>query len=736
MAYSPQVWTNSPSTASPLSAARLNILEGGVGDASTRLDTIAATEAVGGVVPFSRYSPDTTGVASAAAKLQQALTELPDGWALDLGPAAYRYLIDSAVTVSGKTINMLGGATLVQGANVFMLTYTGTFSTPLTVTAVTATTRVFGDGAASQCTMLTAAGHDYTPGDVVKVVSDDLIVGSREANARLGEYAVVGAVVGNDVYLTALLRSHDGAYTTNVRVARHEPHTINLDGLRFTATADYVSGLVRIQGAFRPRLTNLTAHDVGDTFLTLTGCYAYRASDVEVRNLRNDPVNGYHGYGINDQNSEYGVVTGLHATAVRHGYTTGATDTTTNDARLYRYGRTAYFTVANSTAHGTSNSAFDTHEDAYGGLFIGCTARGIMDGNQSSGAGFCARGHRLRFVGCTTLDSYTGFVIPMDNVGGVSDIEFTDCQARGITNAVFSLSGTAARLPTVRVRGGRFDGSGKLVYAINGGIDLRNVGAVIGLNSVAADGVIRLDSGDVYLDEVRLDLTGTVTAAVHAFKVQDVANPTAGWSLKGRRVEITLPDTEITQLARGDSLDATGRLNLSDVRLSTTITTTVGLTNATILYTTEDTGATNNPIAYPTAYVRKTSTTTITANTTLASVSAFSLPMVASAIYRFEMQAVYSSPVAAALKLQLSVPSGSSATWSAVGPGSAYDRLSAVNTAVLDGAGATEKVGLLRGYVTVGATAGNLALLAAQNTSDAGNTVITTNTSMTLMRVG
>lgn len=42
MAYSPQVWTNSPSTASPLSAARLNIAEGGIGQASDRLDDIEA----------------------------------------------------------------------------------------------------------------------------------------------------------------------------------------------------------------------------------------------------------------------------------------------------------------------------------------------------------------------------------------------------------------------------------------------------------------------------------------------------------------------------------------------------------------------------------------------------------------------------------------------------------------------------------------------------------------------
>lgn len=40
MAYTPQVWTNSPSTASPLSAARLNTVEGGIKDASDRLDSI------------------------------------------------------------------------------------------------------------------------------------------------------------------------------------------------------------------------------------------------------------------------------------------------------------------------------------------------------------------------------------------------------------------------------------------------------------------------------------------------------------------------------------------------------------------------------------------------------------------------------------------------------------------------------------------------------------------------
>jgi len=133
------------------------------------------------------------------------------------------------------------------------------------------------------------------------------------------------------------------------------------------------------------------------------------------------------------------------------------------------------------------------------------------------------------------------------------------------------------------------------------------------------------------------------------------------------------------------------------------------------------------------ASARKNSTTTVNNNSTLATVSAFSLPLEAGASYQFEAIIEFSADAAAGLKLRWALPANANISWTVDGAGAPV--LVATSQAVYAGAG----VGVLRaarvsGLITVGDTAGALTLTAAQSTAHASDTVITTRSVMSIAR--
>jgi hypothetical protein len=130
----------------------------------------------------------------------------------------------------------------------------------------------------------------------------------------------------------------------------------------------------------------------------------------------------------------------------------------------------------------------------------------------------------------------------------------------------------------------------------------------------------------------------------------------------------------------------------------------------------------------------KASTSTITSNTTLATLAGFTIPVVAGEYYEFTALIRYTAGTTPNLKLGLFLGTGATAQWWADGPGAPQTQLSTADTVVLNG-GAGTLAATIQGVFYAGTTNFNFGIQAAQAVSDPGSTVVTTASRMTVRRV-
>ena|GEM_PF-5203596 len=544
------------------------------------------------IINFSEYmvGPKGDGVADDSSFLQAAIDELADGGILELGGADKIYRLNSRVTVQEKTIHLKGdGASLMQGFNGEMFVFNGAFSDPVNVEEVYEDSPTFADSGITRVTVLraTSAQHNFKVGDVVKIVSDDLLEGSRQATGRSGEYSVIQKIEGELIFLSNRLRDID-KYETNVRVAKHLDKTITIDGINLTSALgalqlNWAHGLIVVNGGFRPVLKNIHISDANGPGISMVGCYAYLLDNITATNLTNNPALSQFGYGVTDKGSEYGVATRMHFENVRHGFTNNANNVPAGSNNFWRYGRPAYFTVSDSTAVGTTNAAFDTHEEAYAGQFINCIARGVVKGRSSSGSGFTLRGKRLLYKDCRVYDSTVGWQILSAFAGDTNDILIENCESYGITSATVSVNVgvNGSRIKGVKIRGGKHHTFNKFIFAVDSEVDVRNTDVEAPFESAGLDGPLRVNSADLYFDELRIDMSQSKFSNIQVIKIQDRQKP-GNWSIKGRRLEVILPDG-VNGFARGDGEDATGRLIVRDLVLNRETPLALNLTGTSVI---------------------------------------------------------------------------------------------------------------------------------------------------------
>ncbi|MEV4902345.1 hypothetical protein AB0K08_13510 [Citricoccus sp. NPDC055426] len=533
------------------------------------------------------------------AALQAFADSLPDGAVLDLGSRNKRYRLNNMVDAGTKTITLKGG-TLIQGYNGPILGHTGTFGNINYVSIVESVPHVLGDGSASRVTRLTATGHDLRAGDIVKVIADDLLEAARSATARSGEYQMVQEVDGDHVYLSGQLRQID-AYTQNVRVVRHESGALHFDGLA-VAVADEGMGvwsetMIYANGSMAPQWAKLHVESATGPVVEAAGCYAYRARSWDLSNILNEAQFGRYGYGLNDRNSVYGLTHGLMVSYARHGWTTNGLSPDENDTRVWRYGRTAHTVVSDSHALGCTNAPFDTHEEAYGVTFVNCTARGTVFGNQSSGAGFQARGKNHRYINCHVEDSSVGFAVLSSYAGDTEAPEYINCSTNGVTWSSFTAnraSGHDRRIPRIKIDGGNFRSerhfmTGYDVQARIGG----NATIAPKLNGTNLEGAFHLNDCDIRLDGVLFDYTGVTGTSSVLARFEDTANP-GNWAFRGRNIEIiggALMAAMFRSIGGASApLDATDRVVMDNVRMDTPVATGGTVTGAVVTRTVESTG--------------------------------------------------------------------------------------------------------------------------------------------------
>lgn len=393
------------------------------------------------------------GIADDTAAIQAAADAFEHLWF----PAG-TYLISTQVLLQNQNASWKGnGATIIQGSDTPCIKFQADYTNITDISAIDNTVEQDLTGAAAEgtteCAKLTFASNPYSVGDIIKILSDDKLAGiDPAANERIGEFARVMYVDGNDIYTAHRLRN---TYTTNPRTAQMATaYRLALDGFEFTSSDDgtFIEPVIRIVGAYRAHLTNLSAHDLGAMFIQTVGCLQLQAVNISGRDLDNSPSNNRYGYVVHDYSSELNSWTNLEGINCRHVYTNGIAATDADDAEVEKYGESYGHVITNGMGLNCSNGAFELHSDAVGITFNGCTAIGNYRGQSSAGVGFGLRGHNNACRNCTVINCRYGFRPLLTYAGGTSNVIFENCLARGPRPAVLIFSNVGGQIPGITFR--------------------------------------------------------------------------------------------------------------------------------------------------------------------------------------------------------------------------------------------------------------------------------------------
>jgi hypothetical protein len=450
-------------TDDPTNGRTLVTIPGGSGGSGGSGTGLSGGDVVG------TYGADPTGVASSTTAFQNAIN------AGDVLIPAGTYKV-GLVTFSNasRRIVALGPVKIIQtNANgVFDLRggwdLLGTVSSFTTIANADLVTPGESNPTSSQThvTRLTmSAATTAAVGDIVKIVSDDEIPTGRNANWRMGEYAMVGvaASASTTVTLNSVLVE---AYATNIRLARQRPIRFSITG-PLTFDTDPAIRDTSVFGA----VVNLAAAmncEIGrgvefwNSLGRAIGNYTYGAvfDGIKFKNLANRPSLSQYGYGVQD-GGWMTRMSGCWGENLRHMYSEGLFEVSAGDTHYENYGGGWYGHISDCVAFACAGQAFDTHSSAYGTTFSDCKAIGAFNSASVGGAGFVARGRNITFNNCTVERCFNGFGVLGDGT------VLYNCRARDIRYSALEISVNDGEVPQVtdykamRVVGGEFEtGSG------------------------------------------------------------------------------------------------------------------------------------------------------------------------------------------------------------------------------------------------------------------------------------
>ncbi len=414
---------SSPDAVVPWSRSLIRALEGGALAGGNR--TVVVSPPSGGGTGTANddakrpesFGADPTGQADATAAVQAAFDAAGDGGRVRLDGS---YLVTASILHRGG-ITVDGDGEIIVGANAApaALNIEVLPLAELAVLAVdNAAVAIFSgsQNTTSDCARITLAlpSTVLKPGAVAKLMSADQQAGLEPGKGR-GEFVRIQAVEGNGTIAVTTARLAN-VYQTGIKLVILDPAAaVDVSGIRLrslsfdTAVAqDHAYAFIRIFGAVGPSVRNVRLRDGTDIGLQFQGCIGHHTNGIRVRRMRNAIDTVSAGYGIQDGGCAYGQHLGGYFEDCRHAYTTVGHTTATNPAAAI--GRNVGTEVAGCTAFACSAGAFDTHSDADGITFIGCTADAGYQGRTSSYSGFQLRGQRCKAVGCTVRGHKFGYV--------------------------------------------------------------------------------------------------------------------------------------------------------------------------------------------------------------------------------------------------------------------------------------------------------------------------------------
>jgi hypothetical protein len=367
------------------------------------------------------------------------------------------YRIASAVQFLNRNAIVFGnGAKVVQGANFHCFEVKQDFTNVTSVSALAHANYTFPNGSTNTLSsnVTIASTANFAINDICKIVSDDLLSGPEPAdNERSGQFVKVGDKTGTVLYFYDLMRAPRGdVWSTNIRVAKmSKQYVVHFENIVFDVADGFGfwnNAQLKITGAYKPTLLNLRSLNSSSTFINLTSCLQTTSWGIRHENGRTSIANTCFGYSIVEYCCESSTHYGLHASQVRHAYTTGTLSSNSNDSRIENYGRTAFTQVIGGTAINCQHNPWDTHADAFRIDFIGCVGRNPFSGPDGSATNFAFRGIGCRAINCESYGGL-GYRVLMDygDANNSGDHEFIDCYhefsslAATVRNA-FSIGGT------------------------------------------------------------------------------------------------------------------------------------------------------------------------------------------------------------------------------------------------------------------------------------------------------
>jgi len=314
-----------------------------------------------------------------------------------LGNTAANYMLS-------QSVEMIDASCLFDGRQCQMTAMSGSFPTfsvianygaQVPVSAIEMSvvdyTEGQGGGATPTHSLVVNSTDGFAVGDIIKVMSDDFIPGSRAADLeRLGEHTAVGGIDANRINLYSYLFEK---YVSNIRAARMNASVL-VDIRNFRS--DYVepgnASIVYVQGCMAPDVSGIRAMRAKSETVEFVSCLFGRTHDIVTSNGATDFTTGAYAYGVVEYGCEFGMHSNLFGHQIRHVYTDGSLIAQPNDTRTYRYGRTKGSAVVNSKGWLCQNAAFDTHWSSHGIQFIGCYGYAPFNGPNSSQRNFQLRG--------------------------------------------------------------------------------------------------------------------------------------------------------------------------------------------------------------------------------------------------------------------------------------------------------------------------------------------------------
>ncbi|MCC4248614.1 hypothetical protein [Microbacterium testaceum] len=505
---------------------------------------------------------DPTGRKDSGPGLTEALGAVPEGWEAVIAPG--RYLVSNSITPTSDLVRLSGyGVTLVQSGASPIISVKAEWATPFR--AISFGTSTPGDGAEPTSKITVDGNPGWGPGTLIKVISDDVIPGSRTSAdgraSRNGEFAIVASTNRDEIVTTARLRE---SYSDNARVVEVSRNTAQIRGFTLearSASAKVVgASMIYLAGLLAPVVEDLRCISAHGPVVHMNSCYGFHVSRLDVAFAEDDAPHRL-GYGVLDNCSEFGTVRDSIVRHARHAYTDDTPAISRNTSNPHIYGRSYGNQILGCHAVSPSRSGFDTHHSSECIVFSSCS----VDSGAEDVSAFALRGRNHLVVGCSAqriglgVRAFTEAERGGESFGHVVQA-FT---ARSVTDTAIAAdvhptghprSGELETRPVLTVAGAVIDGTSSGIRARNAAVSVTDASILMN-GTRQGQTFLQNEGSDVQLSRVSL-------LADHEQSWSPISASTAP---DGRNARLSLRDVSVSMSAsaveRADAFfDGTGHI--------------------------------------------------------------------------------------------------------------------------------------------------------------------------------